>query len=174
MKKCWVVLLVLLLLTGCGQPKAYETVMDSGIQEIVPEKLEIVVNLPSNASQTVMTMDSGEKLYFCDNYTMCLQTVEAGDLQKTVLSVCGFYPDQLPVMETVQSGDKRYDFVWTSVGENGDQVGRCAIIDDGSYHYIVSTMADASETGDLTQGAWREIYNSFRIVPAEEIVSSGS
>ncbi len=174
MKKCVWILVAVLLLAGCSQPKAYETVMDGQVEQIQPEKLEIVVSLPSEAAQSVMSSENGEKLYLCDDYTLSLRTVQGGDLQKTVLDICGFTPEQLPVMETMQAEHKRYAFVWTAVGETGDQVGRCAILDDGSYHYIVTAMADASVSGDLTEGPWREIFNSFRIIPAEEVVSSGS
>lgn len=174
MKKCWIILLLMLLLSGCTQPQNYETVMDSVVEQERAEKLEIVVNLPGEAAQAVMASESGEQIYFCDNYTMSLRTVEGGDLRKTVLDVSGFYPEQLPIVETAQENAKRYAFVWTSVGETGDQVGRCAIIDDGSYHYIVTTMADASVSGELTEGAWKEIFNSFRIAHADEIVNSGS
>ncbi len=174
MKKCVWILFALLMLTGCSQPKNYETVMDVQVEQIRPEKLEIVVNLPAEAAQSVMASESGETLYLCGDYTLSLRTAEGGDLQKTTLDICGFTPEQLPVMETQQGEYKRYAFVWTAVGETGDQLGRCAILDDGSYHYIVTAMADASVSGDLSEGAWREIFNSFRIVPAEEVVSSGS
>lgn len=174
MKKYCLLLLCSLVLTGCTQAKNYETVMDSQVEQIPAEKMEIVVNLPGEASNTVMSSDSGEKFYFCDGYTLSLRTADSGDLRKTVLDVCGFSPEQLPMVETVQGDAKRYAFVWTSAGENGDQIGRCAILDDGNYHYIVTAMADASVSGDLTDGPWREIFNSFRIVPAEEVISSGS
>ncbi len=174
MKKCWMLLLVVLLLCGCSQPENYETVMDSEVEQQTAEKLEILVNMPGEAAKTVMSSQSGEQLYLCEDYSLSLRTALAGDLRKTVWEICGFYPEQLPVIETMQGDNRRYDFVWTAAGETGDQIGRCAILDDGSYHYSITTMADAAKTGDLTDGAWREIFNSFRIVPAEEVVSSGS
>ncbi len=174
MKKCTVIVFILLMLSGCSQPKTYETVMDSQVTQVQPEKLEILVELPPEAAQPAMTSDTGEILYLCGDYTLSLQTVEGGDLQKTVLSVCGFPQDQLPVVDTVQGNAKRYAFVWTAAGETGQQVGRCAILDDGSYHYILTAMADATVSGNLADEVWKGIFNSFRIVPAEEVVSSGS
>ncbi len=173
MKKC-LLLVLICLLSGCSQPKNYETVMDSEVEQQAAERLEILVNLPAEAAKSAMTSEGGEQLYICEDYSVSIRTVTGGDLRKTVQEVCGFYPEQLPVIETMQGESRRYDFVWTAAGETGDQIGRCAILDDGSYHYIVSAMADASLTGELTDGAWREIFTSFRIVPAEEVVSSGS
>ncbi len=174
MKKLWALMVLVICLSGCSQPEDYETLMDSNVPQARPEKMEIVVALPGEAAKTVMASDNGEQLYICDDYTMSLRTVASGDLYKTVMDISGFSPEQLPILETVQGNAKRYAFVWTAAGENGDQIGRCAILDDGNYHYIVTTMAEASKTGELTEGAWREIFNSFRILPAEEVVSSGS
>ncbi len=174
LKKYLLILAAVVLLTGCGQPEEYETVMDSQVEQTAAEKMEIVLNLPGESAKPVMASEDDEQFYVCDQYTLSLRTAPGGDLQKTVLQACGFLPEQLSVMETVQGDAKRYDFVWTAAGETGEQVGRCAILDDGGYHYVVTAMADASVSGMLTGGDWREIFNSFRILPAEEVVSSGS
>ena len=78
------------------------------------------------------------------------------------------------MIETAQAGAKRYVAVWTSAGEAGNQVGRCAILDDGSYHYVLSVMADEQDAGRLSEGVWKEIFASFRLIAPEDVVSSGS
>lgn len=174
MKKVILFLMLAVLLTGCKPPQVYET-MDDSVQVQKPgEKMEILVSLPVDASRQVMSSEENGEIYFCNDYILTMQTVEAGDLQKTFLNATGFKPEQLSVVETQQGDATRYSCVWTAVGETGDQVGRCAVLDDGSYHYVLTAMADASVAGELTEGAWQEIFSSFRLIAPEDVVDSGS
>ncbi len=163
-----------MLLVGCKAPGVYETMQDS-VEQVTPgKKMEIVVRLPVDASRQVMSSEENGDLYFCSGYTLTVQTVEAGDLQKTFYHATGFTPDQLSVMETQQGDVTRYRCVWTAAGETGDQVGRCEILDDGNYHYIVTAMAEEKMAGQLREGAWKDIFNSFRLIAPEDVVDSGS
>ena len=65
--------------------------------------------------------------------------------------------------ETAQDGAKRYDFVWASAGENGDQLGRAVILDDGNYHYCLSVLRDA-DTTEKSQIVWRDVFDSFKLI----------
>lgn len=174
MGKIWVVLIAAVLLTGCTGPEVYETMEDSVQVQAPAEKMEILFSLPSDASQQVMSGEENGDVYFCKDYVLTVQTVDGGDLKKTFLNATGFAPEQLSVMQTKQGEAIRYSCVWTAAGESGDQVGRCAILDDGNYHYVLTAMADAELAGELTDGAWRGIFNSFRLVEPEDVVNSGS
>ena len=172
MKKCWIVLLSAVLLCGCGKQGALETVMDSAVPPVQPEPKEVYVALPQDAAKE--TMAGGGDIYFCGDYTVTLQTVTGGDLQKTVLETTGYLPDQLSIMQTENPEYKCYRCVWTAVGESGDTVGRCTILDDGNYHYILTAMADAEKAGELTSGEWEEIFSSFCFALPEEETNMGS
>ena len=168
MKKCWIVLLSVLLLCGCGNKGALETVMDSPVAPPQAEPREVYVALPQDAAQQTMTSEDSGNIYFCGDYTVTLQTVPAGDLQKTFLDTTGYTKEQLSVMQTEQADYKCYRCVWTAAGERGDQIGRCTILDDGNYHYILTAMADAETAGQLTNGAWEDIFDSFCFALPEE------
>lgn len=174
MKKCWIVLLTALLLCGCGKQGALETVMDSVETPMRPEPREVYVALPKDAAKETMNGEKGGNIYFCEDYILTLQTVPGGDLQKTFLETTGYLPEQLSVMHTEQPDYKCYRCVWTAAGEQGDQVGRCTILDDGSYHYILTAMAEAEKAGDLTAGAWEDIFSSFCFALPEEETNKGS
>lgn len=161
MKKCWIFLALTVLLCGCGSTReTFETVNDSCIQSAAAVQRKILLTLPDEAALPTMENESGEKLYLCRGYTLTLQTMEAGDLSGTIQDISGYKRDSLTVMETAPGDFKRYDFVWSSAGEDGDQVGRAAVLDDGSHHYVLTCMAPADTAGELTQ-TWDGIFGSF-------------
>lgn len=161
MKKWWVLLCCSLFLTGCAT-QTFETMNDELLQPVMAEVGEISLSLPPEASTQTMLGSDSDKLYFCDGYTAAVQIMDRGDLDKTSRRLCGFGVDSLNILQTASNGQKRYDWVWTSVGEGGDAVGRAAVIDDGKYHYCVSLLADASMTGEL-ENQWSKILNSFSV-----------
>ena len=162
MKKWWICLCFMVFLTGCAAAETFETVADDLIQPVMAPAAQIGLELPESAStQTALGSDS-DRLYFCDGYTVTVQTLDRGDLERTAKNLCGFDTDSLKIVETVNDGKKRWDWVWTAAGEGGDAVGRAAVIDDGNYHYCVTVMADAEEAGNL-EAEWTELFRSFHI-----------
>ena len=161
MKKLLVILGIGLLLTGCSSQQTMETVFD--VYEPVsaqPRQLEMA--LPEDAALATVADENSGKLYFCDDFCILVQTMQAGDLDSTLRQVTGFSKEQLTVIETAAQDAVRYDCAWSSVGEGGDQTCRGVILDDGYYHYAVTVMADAQDAGDLTQ-AWQELFNSVSL-----------
>lgn len=162
MKKWWILLCVSFLLTGCAAAETFETVGDEMLQPVMAEVGRINLSLPPEASAQTMLGSDGDKLYFCDGYTAAVQIMDRGDLDRTCRQLCGFPADNLNILETVNSGCKRYDWVWMAAGEGGDMMGRAAVIDDGKYHYCVSLLADAASAGEL-ESQWSKILNSFTV-----------
>ena len=70
--------------------------------------------------------------------------------------------EALTVLETEQDGAKRYDFVWASAADQGEQLGRAVILDDGSYHYTMTVLRDADTTESL-QVVWSDVFGSFSL-----------
>lgn len=172
MKKYAMVLALTLLLTGCGQQQAMETVKDTYEQPPQPVMQQVMVQLPDEAAVPIMQTDTG-KLYACDQYTLSQQILPGGDLEKTVKEISGFSREELKIMETIWEDVKRYDFVWTAAGENGQLVCRACILDDGAYHYVMTASAEEAGAGQL-QSVWRELFNSYRLVSPEFPLYTGS
>ncbi len=161
MKKCVVILLASLLLSGCAV-QTFETL--GGISHDSPTDaamLQVMVELPEEAIKPVFSSQQ-ETIYECNDYTLGLYTYTAGDLSATIKSLSGYDARHLTVLETAADGKKRYDWVWTAVGEDGDMICRAAILDDGNYHYCMCVSAQSEDAGSLTE-QWNNLFGSFRI-----------
>lgn len=162
---------MLLLLAGCSGKQTYETISDVNIEPVSAQAMKIVLDIPRDAATQVMEGEDTGTIYFADDYTLCVQVLEAGDLNGTLLACTGFEREKLQLQETQTAGHKRYEAVWSCAGESGDQVGRIAVLDDGNYHYTVTTMADAEKAGELT-AKWHSVYRSFRLEDPDAQVNS--
>lgn len=158
LKKVLLVLMVLFLLTACSEP-VYETlgnVVHVGGNPAQPR--QVLLSFPEDAS--LLTMSGEERLYLCDGYTMTLQNCDAGDLGATVLWLTGKKLTDITMLETVCGDHKRKDFVWITNTEEGQQVCRGAILDDGVFHYCLTVMAPGEDAVDLRQ-TWNALFSSF-------------
>ncbi|MBR7123109.1 MAG: hypothetical protein IKC95_06630 [Oscillospiraceae bacterium] len=162
MKKILYVLVCAAMLTGCGVQDVMETVTDDNVTPVMAQIQQVQVTLPDDAAVATLESADAGKLYLCDGYVVTVQTMEAGDLDRTLRQCTGFSREHLTVMETVKSEIKRYDCVWSAAGEGGDQVARAAILDDGSYHYVVTVMAGFESAGELAK-TWQEILDSIAL-----------
>ena len=162
MKKACVLLVVVLLLSGCAAQPVFESVSDQMEAPVMAQQRQLQVSLPKEALTPTLQNAEAGKLYLCDGYTLSVQTMQAGDLDATMRSLTGFSREQLTVMETMKHGIKRYDCVWSAAGEGGDQVARSVILDDGNYHYAVTVMADFASAGDLA-ATWKSILNTVSL-----------
>ncbi len=161
MKRIVIVVFLLIILSGCGVQETFETVKDVYAPLPSQEPASVEFLLPEDAAAPVFHNDGG-KLYFCDGYEIMVDTLEAGDLNRTVRTLTGYDADSLAILQTGSNQSKRYEFVWTAAGEGGDQVGRTVILDDGNYHYCISFFALANDAGSL-QETWQEIASSFQL-----------
>lgn len=162
MKKCWLVLVLTLFLTGCGAQETFETVSDVYDTPVMAQTGQLELALPKEAAVPSMESEDAGSIYLCDGYTLTVQTLAGGDLDRTLRQITGFARDQLTVMQTQSDGITRYACVWSAVGEGGDQVGRAVVLDDGSYHYAVTVMADFDDAGDLAK-TWQSILDSAKL-----------
>ena len=159
-KKIIVMLMMSLLLSGCGAKETLETVADDiPLQPVLAEPAQISVRLPDNAVSPVLESDT-EQVYLCEDYEIAIETRSSGDIGGTITALTGFDPEQLTVMHTSPDGVDRYEFVWVSAGETGDRLGRGVVLDDGSYHYCMSVLRDA-ENQKKSQVVWSDVFSSF-------------
>ena len=159
MKKYVWVLLLVLLLQGCGTGEAMETVSDEMLLPVMADPVEVTVSLPGEAALPVSESENG-RLYLSEDYEILVQTLDRGDLNATLEELTGCSADQLTVLETCLDGISRYEFVWASAGEKGARVGRGVILDDGNYHYCLSALWDADST-EKSQINWNQVFSSF-------------
>ena len=161
LKKCVLLGVLLLFLTGCGSQETFETVADVLDAPAAPQPRQILVDLPGEEGQEVLETPAGQ-LYLSEDYEIGVEVLSSGDLDATLKAICGRKREELTVMETAADGVKRYEFVWAAAGENGDQLGRGTILDDGNYHYCLTVQRPAEGTGD-TQIVWSQVFSSFSL-----------
>lgn len=161
MKKYVGILLISVFLTACGTEEVFETVADELVLSAAAPVGEILVLLPEEAAAPASQSENGT-LYQCDGYDILLQTMAAGDLDATLKSVTGYGREALTVLETRDGALKRYDLVWSCLGESGEQVGRASVLDDGKYHYVLSVLGDAARAGEF-ETVWEELFSSYAL-----------
>ncbi len=162
MKKCGVLFLCMCLLSGCHSVETMETIGDEYLVSSMCAPQELVLQLPATAGKHVLSSDERNAIYFCDGYSLSVETMEGGDLRNSVLRICGYDPQELTIIKTPKEVYNRYDWVYSVVGEEGIQVGRSALLDDGCYHYCISVMADEMIVNDLSE-EWDAIFSSLDI-----------
>lgn len=161
MKKWWIVCLIAVIFTGCGRQEVFETVSDEYVTQVMAQPREISVRLPE---ESAMSAEDGEgtRVYLSNDYEIIIETLPAGDLDATVVSLCGLDREAMTLVQTQWGEIKRYDFVWTSAGEMGERLGRGVILDDGTYHYCMTALRDM-ELVNKTQIVWSDVFNSFSL-----------
>lgn len=162
MKRCWIIVMLALAFTGCGVQETFETISDSYVIPAMAQARQIQAEIPADAAVLTMESEDGGTIYICENYTVSILTLPSGDLDGTLRTVTGYGRDALTVMQTQSDSYARYDVVWSSAGEGGDQVGRAAIVDDGSYHYVLSAMTGADQT-EAVSADWEQLFQGFGI-----------
>ena len=155
-------ILAALLLTGCGEAETFETVTDEAAILASAQPREVYFQLAEEPAMPAMESDSG-KIYLCGDYDVMLQTLESGDFSKTVEQVSGFSPEDLTVIRTENGDVEKYEFVWTSSCDEGTRIGRATVLDDGNYHYVLSSTVSADLIEEY-QEIWNGIFESFKLL----------
>ena len=163
MKKCVGLLILMVFLTGCGAAPTFETVNDVYVAQVSAPVRRILLDLPSDATVMTMEGEDGSRLYLCKDYSVVVQTMEAGDLDRSMRQMSGFSRDDLTVMGTQDGDFRRYSFVWCCAGETGNQLAKGVIIDDGNYHYALTVMAPEDMAGELAS-QWQVLLDSFLVL----------
>ena len=166
MKKLWLMIVAAIVFSGCSTRQTMETISDSMDIPVAASLQQLEITLPSEASIPTLLSEDGARLYECEDYTLCVQTLESGDLDRTLRRITGFAKDGLTVMTTQSDGLKRHSCVWSAAGEGGDHVGRAVVLDDGNYHYAVSVMAEFSKAGNLSE-KWKELFDSVNLTSTD-------
>jgi len=173
MKKACLLLLLATLMAGCGAKETFETVDDLIIAEPAVSPQQFFAQLPEEAAAPTFQDDTGSELYVCQGYTVSKQILQSGDLEKTVKTLTGKSQSELQVIKTLHETFDRYDFVWTSAGEDGLQLGKACVLDDGNFHYALTAMAQEDRAGQLRE-TFQEMFASCKLLDPELNLSTGS
>lgn len=169
MRKIWLILILAIALAGCGQEEetpVFETIGQIDYeQDPLPAAGEIKLLLPEGASSEAMAGEDGAQVYNWDGCELRLETMEAGDIRKTLESVTGVEYEQLTVMARDRDGMDFYETVFTSAGEDGLYIGRVMVADDGNYHYCVSLLTPEEVDSDEI---YDQIYSTFAVRDATD------
>lgn len=161
MKKWLLLLPMVMLLMGCGQQEVFEQVEDV-FQVAAPLPGTVSLDIPNEAMVTALAQSKDSAIYFCDGYTLTVQTLPGGDMDRTVTEVTGYTQKQITLLHTAIGEVDRYEGTWTCMGEGGDQVGRLILLDDGDHHYAVTVMAPADKAGELSL-IWDSVLDSVTL-----------
>lgn len=144
------VALVALTLSACTpeETPVFETVGEGAYDQAKPMAGQIEVMIPEEAVSEAMADGLGGQLYTWEDHTLQLQTMEGGDIRRTVESVTGYEYSDLTVMASRKGELMYYQTVWSTAGEEGTLLGRALIADDGHYHYCLSLLSpEDSDSG---------------------------
>ena len=173
MKKVLSMVLVVICLTACGAQETFETVDDIiPAEPVTATPQQFFVSLPDEAAAPTFQDENGE-LYVCQDYTITKQITESGDIAKTIQNPSGQSQEELQVIKTTRDQYECYDFVWTAAGEDGLQLGRARILDDGNYHYALSTMT-REESADQLRQTVQDMFDSCKLLDPDINLSTGS
>ena len=160
--KIWIALGALLL-SGCRaeETPVFETVGgDACAPQEKPAAGTVEMLIPESAAAQTMAEGAQGELYTWDGNTLQIQTLDAGDIQKTIETVTGMDYEALTVMSYEKNGMTCYQTVWSAAGEEGTLLGRALIADDGNYHYCVSLLSPEEQD---TRDVYDRLCASFNI-----------
>lgn len=166
MKKIWIVLPLVLLLAGCHGEKELETISDEYVIPASVSNVTLSLELPEEAALAVTDCPDGSKLYQCEGYTVLVQTLDSGDLGRTIKEVTGLEKDALTILKQKQGDLHRYSYAWTTASESEQQICRGVLLDDGQLHYAVTVMADYTLAGTLDD-QWQQLLSSAHLISTD-------
>lgn len=162
MKRMICIIFMVIILAGCSGKSTFETLGNPCLVEPVLTPSNIIIDLPDQCTQFVLSSVQNNELYLCDNYAVYIYKLAGGNLNETFRYCTGYNMEQLPIIETTTNNMKRYDSVCTTLGEPEEHVLRIAVIDDGLFHYVLCATTSAQYAGLYTE-TWNEMFASMKI-----------
>lgn len=143
MRKLVYLLVMILCLAACGgeAEPVFEKVEDEIVEPVTAEPAPVAVWLPDHAAEQTMADGMDGECYVWDECELRVQTMDGGDIRRTLERITGLSAEKLTVMEYEKDGLQMYQTVWSAVSEEGITLGRCLVADDGDYHYCVSLLS---------------------------------
>lgn len=152
MKKLLIGLLLAAMLSGCGVEPVYETIGDVWGQAepaVSPGRMRVL--LPEGAEMEVMD-GNGDSFYRVGDWDLWTRVLSGGDINKTLETLSGLDAGCLTVIDHKLGDYQCHETTWSATAEEGTQVIRAGILDDGSYHYCLCVSVpqeDATQVDEL-------------------------
>ncbi len=159
MKKLVWLAVLMMAFSGCGEnaDPVFETIADP-IVPVAAEPAPISIWTPEDAA--AQTSAAAGECYTWGECELRVQTLDSGDIRKTMQTLTGLAADKLTVMEYERDGLQIYQTVWSMTGEEGIMLGRAMVADDGHYHYCISLLSP--ENTDIAE-EYAQICASFSL-----------
>lgn len=148
MKKFCFAILCVFMLSGCSSVETMETIRDDEAFPVMGEAAKVHLSIPEIENAQVVEDGAGSKIYLFNDFCVTVQTLDGGNMEKTLELVSGFDAGKLTLLKTEQDDCLQFRCAWSSTGEQEDLLCRAVVVDDGRYHYAVTVMADSSEIAE--------------------------
>ena len=157
-------ILGMLCFSGCQKDTVvWETVSDQiylSVDGKVPVQLTMDFTAPEDAVQSADAFSEGTVYQQAEGKYEIIQETMQSTAESAIKLMTGFSKNELTVMETKAFDMARYDFVWSAASEQGQQVCRGVVFDDGTYCYTL-TFQTAEENGGELQECMDEMFASI-------------
>lgn len=171
MKKMTLVVLMLLLLTGCSQP-VWETVDDAYQDVPAASWLENTYTIVTALPQDVTLLERTEGWCVYSNADGSIEvetrTFPASDFAAAAKMISGYDAQKLNVLQTERFGLPEYQFAWVTQTECGQRLCRADLVLDETdcYAVICSTL---EEVGDVYAEDIRQVISAFGLYVDEGV-----
>lgn len=130
------------LLGGCtpAQEATGETVQDElvWVSEMEP-RYDISIAVPAQGEEVTALAGGNAQVYGLEGeFTLITQILQADSPEAALRELTGREGAQLAVITTMAEGMPRYDLSWVCMGENGLELCRGVVLDDGQYFYTAT------------------------------------
>lgn len=167
-----VLVLLSLLLTGCGSGFVWEQVQDEMPSQQVgcwqEEAYILRIGMPANMALT----EEAEGVSFYETEDGACQaemrTFLASDLNTAVRELSGFEADRLTVLKTTRFDLPMYRFAWYCQTAEGGRLCQAMLVMDGSVCYA-AVCSTAEEAGDRYREEIRQVFAGFGLSDGERL-----
>ena len=154
------------LLCGCAaETTTWETVDDTIVEASAPAEEPYIITFGVPEGVGIEPIHEGNRnLYLHEDgaYEILSDVVTAPNADDAIRQVSGFDAGDLDVVETTRFGLPEYRFAWTSASDEGTYVSQAAVVEDGSYYYVLVFSA-REEVGNAYDNCAEAVFDSFGI-----------
>lgn len=166
-----ILLLMFLLLTACSvssEPTA--EYVEDGLETAESSPYRIVFGVPENVTQETFGEESDCQVYEAENgdYMITAEVMDATSVEEAMETISGIPAERLDAVKLNRLPMDEYHFAWSSSGEEGDTVSRCALIEGEDYYYAL-TMTQRAGLGTTYDETANYVFSTFSLTVDEEI-----
>lgn len=150
---------------GCASTTTWETVDDEIVAASGPAEEPYIITFGVPEDVNLEPLSEGSRNLYVQkdgDYEILSDVVTAPNADEAICQVSGFDAEDLDVMETTRFGLPEYRFAWVSESDEGSYVSQAAVVEDGSYYYVLVFSA-REEAGNTYDSCAESVFASFGI-----------